>query len=63
MFHNQKHLNNISSFGSQGNVPLLYVEGSHLIPLFVLEGSEVIGHVIVWPDHQVGHTRQDINLV
>ncbi len=35
---------------------------SYRVSIFILEGGEVVGHVVVRPDHQVGHTRQDFSL-
>jgi hypothetical protein len=35
---------------------------SYRVSIFILEGGEVVGHVVVRPDHQVGHARQDFSL-
>jgi hypothetical protein len=40
-------------------IPIL---SCYLLSIFGLQGCEVVGHIVVGPDHQVGHLRQHVNL-
>jgi hypothetical protein len=37
-------------------------QSCYLLSIFGLQGCEVVGHIVIGPDHQVGHLRQHVNL-
>ena len=37
------------------------VKSNHLFTGLRLQGGEVVGDVVVWPDHQVRHLRQNVD--
>jgi hypothetical protein len=51
-----------NNYTNKKNTFQIQILSCNLLSIFGLQGCEVVGHIVIGPDHQVGHLRQHVNL-